>query len=418
MKRRVVITGIGVISPNGIGKKNFWDAIVNGKSAVERITAFDVSQFNSQVASEVKGFNPRAFNLREDQIRRMDRYVQFAVAGAKMAVSDAGIDFASEDRERIGVCMANAICGTKYMEEEFIVVTQWGKEPINPEYVSPYLYDASVFNTPSNEIAAEYNLMGGCYALSTGCTAGTDSIIHAYKSIARGETDVMIAGASEAPITPIALAAFDVINALAKRNHDPSGASRPFDRGRNGFVLGEGCGVLILEDIEHAKKRGARIYTEIGGTGSTSNAYHMTDLPSDGIAQARCIDIALNNAQINIDDVSYINAHGSSTEQNDLFETNSFKRVFKDRAYKIPISSIKSMIGHPLSAANSIELAASCLIMESNCMPPTINYEEPDPACDLDYIPNKYREGKVDVIVKTSSGFSGIHSAVVLRRVR
>ena len=197
-------------------KKDFWGAIVNGKSAVERITAFDVAQFNSQVASEVKGFNPRAFGLREDQIRRMDRYVQFAVAGARMAVEDSGIDLSIEDRERIGVCIANAICGTKYMEEEFIVVTQWGKELINPEYVSPYLYDASVFNTPSNEIAAEYNLMGGCYALSTGCTAGTDSIIHAYKSIARGETDVMIAGASEAPITPIALAAFDVINALAK----------------------------------------------------------------------------------------------------------------------------------------------------------------------------------------------------------
>ncbi|MEW6606381.1 MAG: beta-ketoacyl-[acyl-carrier-protein] synthase family protein [bacterium] len=415
MKRRVVITGVGVISPNGIGKERFWKATICGKSGVERITSFDTSEFKSKIAAEVKDFDPRRLGLREEQIRRMDRYVQFSVAGTKMAVEDSMLNMSAVNKERVGVSIANAICGTKFMEEEFLIVTERGKEPINPEYVSPYLYQASMFNTPSNEISSLYSICGICNTISTGCTAGVDAVGFSCETILNDEADIMIAGASEAPITPIALAAFDVIGAISK-NDEPSRASRPFDRDRDGFILGEGCGILILEELKHALDRGVHIYAEIIGYGTTCNAFHMTDLSPDGIDLARAIKLAIKHAGIKPEEIDYINAHGSSTEQNDRNETSALKISLGDHAYHVPISSIKSMIGHPLSAANSIELIACSLIIENNLMPPTINYENPDPDCDLDYIPNKAREGKVDVVLKNSSGFSGIHSALLLRR--
>jgi len=347
----------------------------------------------------------------------MDRYLQFALAGAKMAVEDSGIDFARLDRTRAAVTLANAICGTKWMEEEFLRVTDNGKAPIDPALATPYLYDASIFNSPSNFIAAEYGLQGGACVLSTGCTAGTDSVAYAYESIQLDEADVVITGASEAPITPIALAAFDVIKALSKHNDEPEAASRPFDRTRNGFVLSEGCGVLILEEMEHAKKRGAYIYGEVCGFGSTSNAYHMTDLPPDGDALGRSLKLAMDDAGINPDDVDYISSHGSSTEQNDVFETGAIKMALGGHAYKTPVSAVKSMIGHPLAAANAIELCLCAMVLRRGVIPPTINYREPDPACDLDYVPNTARESRVRCALKTSSGFSGIHSSLVLRAV-
>ena len=414
--RRVVITGVGVIAPNGIGKEPFWEAITSGKSAVGSITRFKHMDMKSRITAEVPDFDARKLGLREGQIRRMDRYTQFAVAGAQMAVEDSKLDIEHEDKDRIGVSIANAICGTKFMEEEFLVVTERGTEPIDPEQVSPYLYQASMFNTPSSEVAALYGACGICCTIPTGCTAGLDSVGFSYESILNDEADIMIAGAAEAPLTPIAFAAFDVIGALSTRNDEPSLASRPFDHHRNGFVLGEGCGILLIEELDHAVKRGAHIYAEIIGYGTTCNAYHMTDLAPDGVDLARAVRLALKHAGTEPRKVDYVNAHGSSTVQNDRNETAALKLALGDHAYHVPISSIKSMIGHPLSAANSIELIASALSIEHQVMPPTINYEVPDPACDLDYIPNKCREGKVDTVLKQSSGFSGIHSAMVMKK--
>jgi 3-oxoacyl-(acyl-carrier-protein) synthase len=273
-----------------------------------------------------------------------------------------------------------------------------------------------MFNTPSTEISACFGLKGVSNTLSTGCTAGTDAFGFAYECIQDGDADIIITGASEAPITPITFASFDVINALSTRNDDPERASRPFDKERDGFIVSEACGILIIEELHHALARGAHIYCEVSGFGTSCNAFHMTDLPPDGKALLNSIKLAMEGDGLSLGDIDYINAHGSSTPQNDVFETNAYKTFFGERAYSIPMSSIKSMMGHPLAAANSVELVACAQIFERNILPPTINYEVPDPACDLDYIPNVSREAKVNAILKTSSGFSGIHSSTVLKR--
>jgi len=416
MKRRVVVTGLGVISPNGIGKEAFWENTISGRSGVRRVTDYDVSQFRSQIAAQVADFDPFAFGLSREEVERMDRYVQFAVAGAEAAVADAGFLFGDEARERTGVCLANAIGGTRYMDEEFLRVTNGGKDPIDPRKVSPHLYDAAMFNTPSSEIAARYQLKSICATISTGCTAGTDAVGVAYEVIQDGLADVMITGASEAPLCPITFASFDVLNVISARNEEPEKASRPFDKERDGFVLSEGCGILVLEELGHALSRGAHIYCEITGFGTCCNAYHMTDLPDGGDSMVHSINLALNDAGLLPENIGYINAHGSSTKQNDVFETNAYKKVFGRRAYEIPTSSLKSMVGHPLAAANSIELVAGALTFETDMLLPTINQEVSDPSCDLDYVANKTREKRVDYILKTSSGFSGVHSSMVLSR--
>jgi 3-oxoacyl-(acyl-carrier-protein) synthase len=302
------------------------------------------------------------------------------------------------------------------MEEEFALVTEDGKKPIDPSKVRPDLYDAAMFNTPSIELNTRYGLKGVCSTLSTGCTAGTDSLGFGLETIQDGEHDVMICGAAEAPLTPITFGAFDVVNVLSVRNDEPKKASRPFDNKRDGFVLGEGAGILVLEELNHALKRNARIYCEVIGFGTSCNAFHMTDLPGDGQAMVSCITLALKDAGIKPTEVDYINAHGSSTRMNDIFETSAYKTVFGDYAYKLPASSFKSMIGHPLAAANAIELTVCAMIFEKNILPPTINQEEKDPQCDLYYIPNKAIAKKVNMILKTSSGFSGIHSSLLLKR--
>jgi len=442
-KRRVVITGIGVISPNGIGKDNVYQAMIKGKSAVRLVDSFDVSVFNTRIAAEVRDFDPFKLGLTHDEAVRMDRYVQFGVVAGDMAIKDSGLDLSREDSERIGVSsgldlsredserigvsLANAICGTKYMEEEFSLVTDNGKNPINPKLVRPDLYDAAMFNTPSIELSARYGLKGLCNTISTGCTAGTDSLGFCLETIQDGEADIMIAGAAEAPLTPITFGAFDVVNVLSVRNDFPEKASRPFDKKRDGFILSEGAGILILEELNHALKRNAHIYCEVIGFGTSCNAFHMTDLPSDGTAMASCINLALKDAAVKPRDIDYISAHGSSTRMNDIFETSAYKMVFGDYAYKLPMSSLKSMIGHPLAAANAVELSVCAMIFQNNILPPTINQEEKDPLCDLDYIPNTAREKKVDMIIKTSSGymiiktssgFSGIHSSLVMRRYK
>jgi beta-ketoacyl-acyl-carrier-protein synthase II len=415
-KKRVVITGLGVVSPNGIGKENAWQAFISGKSAVKLVDSFDVSIFNTKIAAEVRDFDPFKLGLAHEEVMRMDRYVQFGVVCADMALKDSGLTLSRENPEQIGVSLANAICGTKYMEEEFALVTDDGKNPIDPAKVRPDLYDAAMFNTPSIEVAARYGLKGICNTLSTGCTAGTDSLGFALETIQDGEQEIMFAGAAEAPITPVTFGAFDVVNVLAARNDQPEKASRPFDKQRNGFVLSEGAGILILEELNHALKRNARIYAEVLGFGTSCNAFHMTDLPADGTAMADCIHLALKDAGLKPQEIDYINAHGSSTRMNDIFETSAYKMVFGDYAYKLPASSLKSMIGHPLAAANAVELVICSLIFQYNLLPPTINQEEKDPLCDLDYIPNQAREKKVNTIIKTSSGFSGIHSSLILKR--
>ncbi|MFA5156585.1 MAG: beta-ketoacyl-[acyl-carrier-protein] synthase family protein [Candidatus Omnitrophota bacterium] len=416
-KRRVVITGIGTVSPNGIGKENAWKAMSSGKSGVKLVDGFDVSMFNTQIAAEVRDFDPFKLGLTHEEAVRMDRYVQFGVVAGDMAIKDSSLDFSKEDPERVGVCLANAICGTKYMEEEFVMVTDNGKNPIDPSRVRQDLYDAAMFNTPSIELSARYKLKGICNTLSTGCTAGTDSLGFALETIQDGEQDIMVAGAAEAPITPITFGAFDVVNVLSSRNAEPEKASRPFDNKRDGFVLSEGAGILILEELQHALKRNARIYCEVLGFGTSCNAFHMTDLPGDGSAMANCISMALKDAEMKPQEIDYINAHGSSTRMNDIFETSAYKMIFGDYAYKLPMSSFKSMIGHPLAASNAIELTVCSMIFEKNILPPTINQEEKDPLCDLDYIPNVARAKKVNTILKTSSGFSGIHSSLIIKRL-
>ncbi len=412
--KRVVITGIGIICGAGEEKEEFYKNLIEGKPCVERVENFDVSLFVSKIASQDLNFDPLNFGITDHG--RMDRYVQFGVAAGKRAVEDAKIDFKKLNLRRCGVVLANAICGTRFMEEEFLLVTDWGKNPIDPRKVRPYLYDAAMFNTPSAEIGAIHGVQGINCTISTGCTAGTDSLGFAFELVQDGRQDLVIAGATEAPITPITFGAFDVVNVLAKNNDEPHKASRPFDNKRNGFVISEGAGVLILEELEHAKKRGAHIYAEILGYGTSCNAYHMTDLPEDGEPMARCMEEAIKNAGVKKKDIGYINAHGSSTRQNDAFETDAYKKVFGDLAYKIPISSIKSMIGHPLAAANAVESVLCCMIFKRGYLPPTINQEEPDPKCDLDYIPNKKREIMPEYILKTSSGFSGIHSSIVFKK--
>lgn len=412
--KRVVVTGLGIVCAAGEDKNEFYKNLIDGKPCVERVENFDVSLFNSKIASQDLGFDPLKFDIKEHS--RMDRYVQFSIAAAKQAIEDSKIDQNSIDRYRSGVVLANAICGTRWMEEEFLLVTEWGKNPIDPRKVRPYLYDASMFNTPSAEISAIWNLKGINCTISTGCTAGTDSVGFAYELIREGRQDIVVSGAGEAPITPITFGAFDVINALSKRNDQPHKASRPFDKQRDGFVLSEAAGILVLEELEHAKRRGAKIYCEIIGYGTSCNAFHMTDLPEDGMAMVQCLEETFKDAGIEKEKIDYINTHGSSTRQNDVFETNAYKTLFKDRAYQIPISSIKSMTGHPLAAANATEAVLCSMVFEGNVLPPTINQEEADPKCDLDYIANKAREKKVDYILKTSSGFSGIHSSMIFKR--
>ncbi|MCM8819888.1 MAG: beta-ketoacyl-[acyl-carrier-protein] synthase family protein [Candidatus Omnitrophica bacterium] len=413
--RRVVVTGLGIISPAGNDLETFYQNLIAGKSFIKKVENFDVSLFNSKIAAQDFDFDPLKFGITDYQ--RMDRYVQFNLAASLQAVKDAQLDFEKLNRFKVGVILANAICGTPFMEEEFLLVTDWGKKPIDPRKARPYLYDAAMFNTPSAEVAATFGIKGINCTISTGCTAATDALGFSLELIREGRQDIIISGGGEAPITPITFGAFDVIGAISKRNEPPEKASCPFDRKRDGFVLSEGAGVLVLEELEHAKKRGAKIYCEIIGYGTSCNAYHMTDLPEDGLAMVSCIRETFKDAKIEKEKIDYINTHGSSTPQNDIFETNAYKIFFGDFAYKIPISSIKSMIGHALAGANAVEAVLCALIFQSNILPPTINLEDPDPRCDLDYIPNKAREKKVNYILKTSSGFSGIHSSLIFKRM-
>lgn len=415
--RRVAVTGLGVLAPNGCGVGKFWEALTEGARAVSRIKAFDPSGHASQIAGqidELPALGPQAGS----QLGGHDRFVRLALGASEEALDDSGIEIAAMEPRRAGACIANAIAGTRLMAEHFADLTDAGSGPLDLADAHRFLHQAATFNTASATVSAAFGLEGPCVSVITGCTGGNDAVGFAAGVIRRGEADVMLAGAAEAPITPLVLACFDVIGALSRRNHEPEAASCPFDRGRDGFVLGEGAGVLVLEEWEHARRRGAHIYAEISGYGTTCSAHHMTDLAPDGAALARSIDLALADAGCSTERLGYVKAHGSSTRQNDVCETNAIKRSLGHDAYVVPVSSIKSMVGHALAAANAIELVACALVLEHHVIPPTMNLSERDPDCDLDYVPNAAREGRVEALASLSSGFGGIHSTVVMEGLR
>ena len=414
--RRVVITGIEVLAPGGVGRKHFWDMLSEGRTATRGITFFDPSPFRSQVAAEMD-FDPDEHGLTPQEVRRMDRAAQFAVVAARGAVADSGIDLAAHEPHRVGVTIGSAVGATMGLDEEYRIVSDGGRlHLVDHEYAVPHLYNYFVPSSFSAEVAWTVGAEGPNTVVSTGCTSGIDSVGYAVELIREGSADVMIAGSSDAPISPITMACFDAIKATTPRKEDPEQASRPFDGTRNGFVLGEGCAVFVLEELESARRRGAHIYAEIAGYATRSNAYHMTGLRPDGAEMAEAITVALDEARMNVDQIDYINAHGSGTKQNDRHETAAFKKSLGEHAYRTPVSSIKSMVGHSLGAIGSIEIAASALAMEHHVVPPTANLHTPDPECDLDYVPVTAREQLTDAVLTVGSGFGGFQSAMVLAR--
>ncbi|MEU9453953.1 beta-ketoacyl-[acyl-carrier-protein] synthase family protein [Streptomyces sp. NPDC048277] len=414
--RRVVITGIEALAPGGVGKDSFWELLSEGRTATRRISFFDPGPFRSQVAAEMD-FDPERHGLAPQEARRMDRAAQFAVVAARGAVADSGIDLAAHEPHRVGVTIGSAVGATTGLDEEYRIVSDGGRlHLVDHEYAIPHLYNYFVPSSFSAEVAWAVGAEGPNTVVSTGCTSGIDSVGYAVELIREGSADVMIAGSSDAPISPITMACFDAIKATTPRREDPEQASRPFDGTRNGFVLGEGCAVFVLEELESARRRGAHIYAEIAGYATRSNAYHMTGLRPDGAEMAEAITVALGEARMNVDAIDYINAHGSGTKQNDRHETAAFKKSLGEHAYRTPVSSIKSMVGHSLGAIGSIEIAASALAMEHNVVPPTANLHTPDPECDLDYVPVTAREQLTDAVLTVGSGFGGFQSAMVLAR--
>ncbi|MFF8592955.1 beta-ketoacyl-[acyl-carrier-protein] synthase family protein [Streptomyces sp. NPDC015220] len=412
--RRVVVTGVEVLAPGGIGTKDFWNLLSEGRTATRGITFFDPTPFRSRVAAEID-FDPYAHGLTPQEVRRMDRAAQFAVVAARGAVDDSGIDLTALDPHRVGVTIGSAVGATTGLDAEYRVVSDGGRlDLVDHTYAVHHLYDHFVPSSFAAEVAWAVGAEGPGTVVSTGCTSGIDSVGHAAELIREGSADVMVAGSSDAPISPITMACFDAIKATTPRCDDPATASRPFDKTRNGFVLGEGAAVFVLEELESARRRGAHIYAEIAGYATRSNAYHMTGLRPDGAEMAEAIRVALDEARLNPDDIDYVNAHGSGTRQNDRHETAAFKRSLGDHAGRAPVSSIKSMIGHSLGAIGSLEIAASVLAMEYDVVPPTANLHTPDPECDLDYVPLYARDQLTDVVLTVGSGFGGFQSAMVL----
>ncbi|MEM6050341.1 beta-ketoacyl-[acyl-carrier-protein] synthase family protein [Erwinia sp. P7711] len=416
--KKVVITGLGVIAPNGTGIEKFWNNTLRGISGIKSYEWGKRFGFKSASLGRVDDFSPFLYDVSERQIQSSGRYLQFALAAANMAMADADLKMNEIERTRFGVMVASAIADAATMEQNLLLMTDNGTEDVNSDWVDRHFYDNLDFGIAASSIARKYGAMGPVSNLSTGCTAGLDALGFAFEQIRSGKADVMIAGASEAPLCPLSIGSFEALGALSTRDcSDKTQASCPFSAERDGFVIAEGCGIFVLEEYTHAIRRGAKIYAGIAGYASTNNAYHMTDLPPDGEALARCMHAALEDAECDIDSIDHIGAHGSSTAQNDTNETGAIKRVFGERAYHIPVNSLKAMTGHALAAANAIELVAMCLEIQHQMVFPTINYHQVDEECDLDYVPNEARVASIRSAIKLSSGFSGIHSAVVLQAV-
>lgn len=410
--RRVVVTGLGVVSSVGFGKDAFWDSISKGRSGISNITAFDTTQFTTRFAGEIKNFDPSAFILPK-KLKRMDRTTQFAVVASKMAVEDAKLDLNEPGvRDRTGVIIGAALAGVGFILEQHEIMLKKG-----PMRLNPFTALASFPDACAGNVSIELGVKGPSFSIATACSSASDACGYALDAIQNGDLDFLIMGGAEATIFPGIVASFCVARALSTRNDQPEKASRPFSMDRDGFVLGEGAGMLVLEEYEHAKKRGAHIYAEILGHGMTCDAYHMTAPDPEGTEAARAMRLAMESAGVDPSEIDYINAHGTSTSLNDKTETLVIKKVFGARAPEIPISSIKSMIGHLIGAAGSVELIATLLAMEHQLIPPTINYSSKDPECDLDYVPNVARKANIRIAMKNSFGFGGKNSILILKKV-
>lgn len=415
-KRRVVVTGLGVISPVGNSLDKFWKSLLEGKSGVRRLTCFDPTYFTSKIAAEVRDFDPTPY-LSSKELRRMDRFVQFAVVAAKMAFANSGMDLAKEDRARIGTLVGSGIGGLHTIEKEHTQFLSLGPEK-GPDRMSPFLIPMLIVNMAAGQISIALGLKGPNSAVATACATGNHAIGDAFRLIQHDDADVMVCGGSEAAITPMGFGGFCALKALSTHNDYPERASRPFDKNRDGFVIGEGSGIVVLEELTHAVKRNASIYCEIMGYGMSADAYHMTAPDPHGDGAIRCMINSLKDAGVKPGEMDYINAHGTSTLYNDKIETLAIKKVFGSHAKKIAISSTKSVTAHLLGAAGGVEMIACALAMKEGIIPPTINYETPDPECDLDYVPNKPRAAKINVCMSNSLGFGGHNATLVMRRLK
>ena len=410
MSRRVVVTGIGIISPLGIGIEENWSAIINGRSGIGPITRFDVESFPVKFAGEVKGFDAEQY-MEHKEVKKMDRFIHFAVAASEQALKDSGYEITEKNADRIGVQVGVGLGGLPAIEKYHNIYKEKGVRKITPFFI-PMV----IANLASGQVSIHAGAKGPNTCVVTACATGTHSIGDAARLIKYGDADAMIAGGTESVITPLCVGGFHAAKALSTRNDDPMGASRPFDKDRDGFVIGEGCGVVILEEYEAAKRRGARVYGEIVGYALNGDAYHITSTSPNGEGAARCMNLALQNAHINYNEVQYINAHGTSTGA-DFTETQSIKSTFGEQAYKLAVSSTKSMTGHLLGAAGGIEAIYTLLAINRGTLPPTINYNTPDPDCDLDYVPNEARELNITTAISNSFGFGGTNAVLVLKKL-
>jgi 3-oxoacyl-[acyl-carrier-protein] synthase II len=409
-ERRVVITGIGLVSPLGIGTEKNWQAVSQGKNGIGLISHFDASQYTTKIAGQVKDFDALDF-FEKKEMRKMDRFIQFAVAATQLAVQDSGIDIARLEGDRCGVYVGSGIGGIGSIEETHKTLLEKG-----PGRVSPFFLVQTLINEASGQISIKFKARGPNSAIATACSSGAHAAGDSSRIIARGDADIMLAGGAEAPITPLGVAGFCAMRALSVRNDEPGRASRPFDAERDGFVVGEGAGILVLEELGSALKRDARIYAEIVGYGMSGDAYHVTSPSLDGEGAKLSMERAIEDACIDPGEINYINAHGTSTTYNDKTETFAVKRVFGDHAYKLSMSSTKSMTGHLLGAAGGVEIGYTALCLKNQVIPPTINYEHPDPECDLDYVPNKSRPAEINYALSNSFGFGGTNGTLILKK--
>ncbi|MFO7302470.1 MAG: beta-ketoacyl-ACP synthase II [Acidobacteriota bacterium] len=410
MTRRVVVTGVGLLSPVGVGTEANWEALCAGRSGIGPITRFDASKHAARIAGEVKGFDPLQFIDRKD-VKKMDVFIQYAIAATEFAVRDARLEITPANADMVGVFIASGIGGFQTIEDEHLALINGG-----PRRISPFFIPASIINLAAGQVSIRFGARGPNLATCTACTASAHAVGEAAEIIRRGDADVMIAGGSEASITPLGVGGFAALRALSTRNDEPERASRPFDRDRDGFVIGEGAGILVLEELETARRRGATIYAEIAGYGLSADAFHMTAQPDDGNGAVRCMQMALRKAGVTPDRIDYINAHGTSTPINDPTETLAVKRVFGEHASKLVMSSTKSMTGHLLGAAGGLEAGITALAVRHQVAPPTINLENPDPACDLDYAPNARREMRIEYALSNSFGFGGTNGTLLFKR--
>lgn len=408
--RRVVITGLGAITPVGNDVETFWSNLKEGVSGIRRIDSFDVSKYDCQIGGEVRGFDPKPYFKNPKDVRRTDRFAQLAVAAANMAIQDGGLDLEKVNRDRFGVIVSSGIGGLKTLQDQHNILMTKG-----PSRTSPFTIPMLISNMASGLISMEFGLRGPNLCIVTACATSNNALGESWRTIKFGDADIFLAGGSEASIVPIGLAGFSAMKALSTRNDQPERASRPFDRGRDGFVMSEGAGVAVVEELGHAKARGAKIYCELAGYGLSADAFHMTAPPARGEGAARAMQLALDHAGVRPDQVDYINAHATSTGLGDVSETYAIKSVFGEYAKTVPISATKSMTGHLLGGAGAVEMAACALSIRDSVIPPTINLENPDPECDLDYTPNKARERKVRVALNNSFGFGGHNATLVAR---